>query len=179
METAAEHDDPVAEAPLLGLSVTEVVERYEKLVYGVAVSHTGCRADADDVYQDVFLAYHRRQPELRSEDHRQAWLITTTLNCARSVSRSSWRTRVVPLNSEVAEPVEPFRFATPEQNDIFEALRSLPEKLRTPLYLFYFADLTTARIAELLELAPTAVRMRLSRGRSAMRDRLQKGHFDD
>lgn len=164
---------------MLPLSTAQVVERYESLVYGVAVTHTPCRSDADDVYQDVFLTYHRRQPECHSEEHRKAWLITTTLNCSRAVTRSSWRTRVVPLNPEDVDPTDQFRFATEEQDEIFRALRTLPESLRTVLFLYYLADQPVARIADLLGLAPAAVRMRMSRGRALMRDLLQKGYFDE
>jgi RNA polymerase sigma-70 factor (ECF subfamily) len=179
VESVMRDDDVADEAPLLPLDTGEVVARYESLVYGIAVAHTRCRGDADDVYQDVFLTYHRRQPACRSEEHRKAWLITTTLNCARSVTRSSWRTRVVPLNPEAAEPADQFRFATEEQDALFGALRSLPEMYRTVLYLFYFADLPVSRIADLLEVGPAAVKMRLSRGRGLMRDRLQGGYFDE
>lgn len=179
MESVMRVDDAPAEEPPLPLSTSEVVARYESLVYGIAVSHTRCRGDADDVYQDVFLTYHRRQPECRSEEHRKAWLITTTLNCARAVTRSSWRTRVVPLNSEAGEPVDQFRFENAEQDALFGALRSLPEMYRTVLYLFYFADQPVARIADLLGVGAAAVKMRLSRGRALMRDRLQEGYFDE
>lgn len=172
-------DEPAVEAPLLPLTTSEVVGRYESLVYGIAVAHTRCRGDADDVYQDVFLTYHRRQPACRSEEHRKAWLITTTLNCAKAVTRSSWRTRVVPLNPEHLEPAAQFRFATEEQDALFSALRALPETYRTVLYLFYFADQPVARIAELLGVGAAAVKMRLSRGRALMRERLQGGYFDE
>ncbi len=36
---------------------TSILERYEKMVYGFALARTGSRADADDVFQEVFLAY--------------------------------------------------------------------------------------------------------------------------
>ena len=36
---------------------TSILERYEKMVYGFALARTGSRADADDVVQEVFLAY--------------------------------------------------------------------------------------------------------------------------
>ncbi|MCW5952339.1 MAG: hypothetical protein KIT69_08790, partial [Propionibacteriaceae bacterium] len=54
-----------------------------------------------------------------------------------------------------------------------------PESYRTVLYLFYFADQPVARIAELLDVGPAAVKMRLSRGRGLMRERLQEGYFDE
>ena len=168
--------EPAAEA----LDTHAVVLRYQRMVYGIALSHTKCRGDADDVFQDVFLTYHRRQPECRSEEHRKAWLITTTLNCARQLSGSSWRTRVVPLTRENNQAApEQFEFATVEQNLLFAALRALPESYRAVLHLFYFEDLPVARIAEVLNLTGATVKMRLSRGRQLMRDRLTGGVFDE
>lgn len=172
-------DEAPAEDPLLALDTSTVVLRYEAMVYGIALTHSSCRGDADDVFQDVFLTYHRRQPAFRSEEHRKAWLITTTLNCARAVAGSSWRTRVVPLNPEAGETAAQFSFATDEQNVVFRALRSLPDTYRTAIHLFYFEDLPVVRIAELLGVEPGAVKMRLSRGRGLMRDKLQGGLFDE
>jgi len=157
-----------------------VVVRYERMVYGIALSHTQCRGDADDVFQEVFLAYHRRQPPCRSEEHRKAWLITTALNCARQLAGSSWRTRIVPLTADVRDSTpQQFEFATLEQNMLFAALRALPPSYRAVLFLFYFEDLPIAQVAEVLDLSAATVKMRLSRGRRLMRDRLTGGVFDE
>jgi RNA polymerase sigma-70 factor (ECF subfamily) len=173
--------DQTQRGPALASDTQAVVERYERMVYSIALTHTRCRGDADDVFQDVFLTYHRRQPTCRGEEHLKGWLITTTLNCARKVATSSWRTRVVALvPGEAAElGPETFHFATDEQDAIFRALAALPETYRTVLHLFYFEDLPISRIAEVLDLAPGAVKMRLSRGRGLMRDQLQGGLFDE
>ena len=172
-------EGPPAE-PLLPGDTHSVVERYERMVYGIAVSHTDCRGDADDVYQEVFLTYHRRQPEVNDEQHRRAWLITTALNCARRVRLSSWRTRVIPLDrTDTAAAPEEFTLASDEQNVLFRALRSLSEIYRSVLYLFYFEDLPVAQIAVVLDVSPGTVKVRLSRGRAQMRDQLLGGLFDE
>ena len=155
-----------------------VVARYQSMVYGIALTHTRCRGDADDVFQEVFLTYHRKQPECHDEDHRKAWLITTAVNCARRVALSSWRMRVVPLSPGDAEALPAkFQFATEQQDAIFRALSAIPLAYRTVLHLFYFEDLPVAGIASQLGIEPAAVRMRLSRGRRLMRDQL--GDFDE
>jgi RNA polymerase sigma-70 factor (ECF subfamily) len=172
--------DASAEPAVEPLDTHGVVVRYEPMVYAIALTHTRCQGDADDVFQDVFLTYHRRQPEFRSEEHRKAWLITTTINCARQVAGSSWRTRVVPLTggASQAAPTQ-FEFETVEQNALFAALKALPGSYRSVLHLFYFEDLPIARIAEVLELTASTVKMRLSRGRALMREQLTGGVFDD
>jgi RNA polymerase sigma-70 factor (ECF subfamily) len=158
-----------------------VIERYGAMVNGVAVTHTACKGDAEDAFQEVFLTYHRLQPRCRSEEHRKAWLLRTTLNVSRRVAASSWRTRVVPLTAD--DPPAPaaaqFTFAVERQDTVFRALTRLPEGVRTVLYLFYFEDLPIAEVASLLGLEPGAVKMRLSRGRAEMRDQLREEIFND
>jgi RNA polymerase sigma-70 factor (ECF subfamily) len=162
-------------------STPQVIARYQDMVYRIALTHTRCVGDADDVFQEVFLAYHRRQPEFGTEERRKAWLITTTLNCAKHQAATSWRTRVVPLRPEDAERVAPavFSFRTEMQDTVFQALSELPEQYRNVLHLFYFDDLSVAQIAQLLGLAEGAVKMRLSRGRDMMRDTILGGMFDE
>jgi RNA polymerase sigma-70 factor (ECF subfamily) len=151
------------------------------MVYGIALTHTQCKGDADDVFQDVFLAYHRSNPRLRSEEHRKAWLIATTLNCAKRVAGSSWRTRVVPMTLEAVQDsaAEQFHFASEDQDAIFRAMKHLTEDQRIVVHLFYFEDLPVAEIAGLLSVEPAAVKMRLSRGRAAMKDELKGVLFDE
>ena len=155
------------------VTTREVVERHMAMVYGIALAHTSCQGDADDVFQEVFLTYHRKQPDCRDEEHRKAWLITTTLTCARRLASTSWRTRVVPLSPEDAAALPAvFQFATEQQDAIFRALGELPLAYRTVLYLFYFQDQPVNQIAQQLDLETGAVKMRLTRGRKLMREML-------
>ena len=154
------------------IDTAEIVERYQKMVYAIAVTHTRSRGDADDVFQEVFLTYHRKQPACENEEHRKAWLITTTLNISRRFSSSSWNTRVVPMES-IVKP-ESFLFDVEEYDELFQALTTLPETYRTVIHLFYFEDLSIAQISAVLGNEPGAVKMRLSRGRTMLRDALMK-----
>ncbi|MDR0849617.1 MAG: sigma-70 family RNA polymerase sigma factor [Propionibacteriaceae bacterium] len=162
------------ESPPPATDTDEVIARYQKMVYAISLTHTPSRPDADDVFQEVFLTYHRKNPSCNDEEHRKAWLITTTLTIAKRVSTSSWRVRVVPLTSDIEE--SSFTFRTDEQNALFAALAKIPETYRTPLHLFYFDDLSVATIAQVLTLETGAVKMRLSRGRSLMREILEESH---
>ena len=123
-----------------------LIDRYQNMVYGLALAHTGSREDADDVFQEVFLALFRSGKTFREEEHRKAWLLRTTLNQSRRVTSSTWRNRTVPL--EEGEAVaRPFRMS--EENRVWEALQSLPEDYRLPLYLFYFEELPTDQMVSL------------------------------
>ena len=158
-----------------GGEMDEMIDRYQNTVYGLALARTGNRADADDVFQEVFLAYHQCGKTFRDEEHRKAWLLRTTINQARRVTSSSWRQKTVPLSEREDTPVQ---FREPEENQVWEALQALAEDYRLPIYLFYFQELSTQEIAKALAIRPGAVRMRLTRGREQLRDKLKGAYFD-
>ena len=158
-----------------GGEMDTIIDRYQNTVYGLALARTGSRADADDVFQEVFLAYFQSGKTFRDEEHRKAWLLRTTINQSRRVTSSSWRQKTVPLSEREDVPAQ---FQDPEENEVWTALQSLAEDYRLPLYLFYFQELSTQEIAKALAIRPGAVRMRLTRGREQLRDKLKGAYFD-
>ena len=159
-----------------GGEMDTIIDRYQNTVYGLALARTGSRADADDVFQEVFLAYFQSGKTFRDEEHRKAWLLRTTINQSRRVTSSSWRQKTVPLSEREDVPVQ---FQDPEENEVWTALQSLAEDYRLPLYLFYFQELSTQEIAKILAIRPGAVRMRLTRGREQLREKLKGEIFDE
>lgn len=156
--------------------IEAVIQTYQNMVYGLALAKTGSPADADDVFQETFLAYFQSGKTFREEEHRKAWLLRTALNLSRRVTASTWRRKTVPL--EEGEAVaQPFR-EQPE-NEVWRALQELEEEYRIPVYLFYFEELSTGEIARVLSLRPGTVRMRLSRGRDKLRQTLKGEYFDE
>ena len=159
-----------------GGEMDQIIDRYQDMVYGLALTRTGSRADADDVFQEVFIAYYQSGKNFRDEEHRKAWLLRTTINQSRRVTSSSWRQKTVPLSEREDAPVQ---FREPEENRVWEALQSLAEDYRLPIYLFYFQELSTQEIAKALAIRPGAVRMRLTRGREQLREKLKGEYFDE
>ncbi len=159
-----------------GGEMDAVIDRYQNTVYGLALARTGNRADADDVFQEVFLAYYQCGKTFRDEEHRKAWLLRTTINQSRRVTSSSWRQKTVPLSEREDAPVQ---FREQSENEVWSALQSLAEDYRLPIYLFYFQELSTQEIAKALSIRPGAVRMRLTRGREQLREKLKGAYFDE
>ena len=159
-----------------GGGIEEIINRYQNTVYGLALARTGSRADADDVFQEVFLAYCQCGRTFRDEEHRKAWLLRTTMNQCRRVTSSSWRQKTVPLSEREDAPV---LFQEPEENQVWEALQGLTVDYRLPIYLFYFQELSTQEIAKALGIRPGTVRMRLTRGREQLREKLKGAYFDE
>jgi len=157
--------------------IRQVVEQYQGLVYGIALSRLGNQFDADDVFQEVFLVYFKKNKSFRDEEHRKAWLIRTTLNCCKQAVFSSWRRKTTPLTPFDGSPELSYNFVSQEENLVFAALRGLPQKYRTVLHLFYIEEFKTEEIAGALGISGAAVRTRLKRGRDMLREKL-KGEYD-
>ena len=152
-------------------SIETIIHSYKSTVYGVALSYTNNRSDADDIFQEVFLIYFKVKPQFNDEEHRKAWLIRTTINCSLRVVDSTYRKRTVPMD-EMEEGS--FQFESKEENAVYLALRELPEKYRTVLQLFYFEDMSIDRISHVLNIKPGTVKVQLMRGRELMKTKLRE-----
>ncbi len=140
---------------------TGAVDRWGPAVYRLACAATGNRSDADDVFQEVFLRYHRSAPEFASETHEKAWLLRVTANRTRSLLASPWRRRSVPLEDVYA-------CSGPEESAVAEALAALPPGDRTLLHLYYYEGYRTEELARLLGRKSTTVRSQLTRARQKL-----------
>ena len=157
------------ESPRTNDCVDEVVDKYAKMVYRLALAHVKTTHDADDVLQDVFLRYISKQRTFESEEHRKAWLIRVTINRCNSFWASMWIKKTVPLDD--ATPCK-----NEEKTDLRGYLASLPQKYRTVIHLFYFEELSIKEISEIMNAKDATVRVWLNRARAMLRDDL-KGDF--
>lgn len=140
--------------------------QYGDTVYRLAFAYTRNRADADDVFQEVFLRYFRRAPAFETEEHRKAWLLRVTINRAKSCL--SCRVLHGPPQAEGAVP-----FSAPASMELHEALSKLAPKYRTVIHLFYYEGYTAEEIGALLHRKPSTVRTQLTRARSRLADLLR------
>ena len=146
---------------------TGAVDRWGPAVYRLACAMTGSRSDADDVFQEVFLRYHRAAPAFASEAHEKAWLLRVTANRCKSMLASPWRKRSMPLEDVYACP-------GPEESAVAEALAALPQKDRALLHLYYYEGYQAEELARILGRPSGTVRGQLSRARQKLRELLKE-----
>lgn len=140
-------------------------------VLRLALAQTGSRADAEDVYQDVFVALARCETDFADADHLHAWLLRSTVNRCRDLARSWWRRHAQSFDAlglEIADagPGEDAGFSPAE---LWDAVQRLPERYRTVVHLRYVERLPADKIAEACGISESAVRTRLSRATRKLR----------
>jgi RNA polymerase sigma factor (sigma-70 family) len=135
-------------------------------VMGVLRGAVG-RTDADDCFQETFLAALRAYPKLKDTSNLRGWLLTIAHRKAIDHHRANGR-RAVP----VAEVVE-VAVSDPEPGDgIWEKVGALPPKQRAAVALRYGSDLPHAEIAAALGCSPEAARRSLHEGIKRLRKEL-------
>lgn len=125
------------------------------------------RAEADDCFQETFLAALRAYPRLNDAGNLRGWLITIAHRKAIDHHRARGK-RPVPV-AEVAEVA----VTDPEPGDgIWTAVGALPPKQRAAVTLRYASDLPHAEIAAALGCSPEAARRNLHEGLKRLRKEL-------
>lgn len=76
-------------------------------------------------------------------------------------------------------PFEEPAFAEPAHEALYAALGDLPEKCRIVVHLFYFEDMGTRQIAEVLGIKEPTVRTRLVRARKLLKQSLKEAWEDE
>ena len=144
-------------------SVQELFEKYQNNLYAAAFNICKNTEDAKDIVQETFIQYYSLRKEFDNEQNIRAWLIRVAINKAKNINRSFWRKNKKPLE----DYMESLTFETPESEELFETVMALPE------------NYAIREIADILKISESNVKVRLSRGRSLLKIKLQEEWDDD
>ena len=148
------------------MNAEQIVLTYSDMVYGIAFRYMGNRAEAEDVYQETFLTYFKKEREFKSEEHRKAWLIRVTINNAKTLLMS--RKYPDEIDESIADNDEPIR--KEDAMDLKDAIEKLKPEYKEAITLFYINDLPVREIAAVLGVTENTVKLRLTRARQKLKE---------
>ena len=150
-----------------------LIALFERAALSVAYAQLRNADRAGDAVQDAFLRAWQELPRLQDPARFGGWLMQIVRNTAIDQVR---RTRPTTAEFPDVAAHEPDPSAQSAQTDeaakISAALATLDETTRAAVTLRYYDGLSAKQIADLLDLTPAAVDMRLSRARSELRVQL-------
>lgn len=168
--TLAQNGDPEAFAQLVG--------RYQKMVYNLALGKTGSHHDAEEVTQTAFLKAWQSIRSFQGKAAFSSWLYRLTANAAIDLLRQR-RGPALSLDDPGLPPLagrdpgpEEASLAAERRRLLWQAIDRLPEAQRTPLILREMEGLSYREIAQVLELEEGTVKSRLARARLLLRQLL-------
>jgi RNA polymerase sigma-70 factor, ECF subfamily len=164
----------------------ELIRPYERNVYVMALSYMKNEADAEDVTQEAIVRAFRKLSSFRAESKFSTWLISITINEARTRLRRQVLVRMESLDQLLGEdkslspallrdwreiPSEAI-----ERNEvrklIQQAVDELPDIYREVFLLRDVEELSINEAAEALKISTPSVKVRLHRARLMLQKQL-------
>lgn len=159
------------------------IEAYGTDIYSFCIRLTQNREQAEELYQDTFLAMCERE-DWKEEGNVKSYLLGITIKLWQNRKRKfAWRKRIaaeIPLSKEQGleafsadENLEQHMVSKEEQEAVWKAVYKLPEQLRIVILLYYMEDFKVAEIAEKLSLSISNVKSKLMRARRYLKQELE------
>jgi RNA polymerase sigma factor (sigma-70 family) len=154
-----------------------LVDRYRDEFAGYAKYMTGSLDDAADIIQDSWVRAYKSLRRCTDRANFKGWLFRIVSNqCKTHLARRKRRGTEslsdqaddLPAADDASGHVE----AEDLRRRVHGALRELPTDQREALILMYVEGLSLSEMARLLNISAPALKMRLLRGRSALRSKL-------
>lgn len=172
----------------------DLVKRYEQKLYNFSLRMCRDPSDAEDMVQDTFLNVFRYLKDFRYETKFKNWLYKVAAStCIKKRRKSKFAPeKELSLDEfrpgDEAEPPEqvpewalmPLDKLLNEElaGTINQGILSIPKRYRMVIVLRDIEGFSTAETAQILNLSPANVKVRLHRARHYLREKL-KGYFEN
>ena len=176
--------DPASERALVerlrrgdGSAFDSVYADFRAPVFGFLARLSGRRDLAEELLQETFVRLAARAGELREDTRLGAWLFTVARNLhishVRMAALDAARVDRASLE-DPARPPTPFEEAAASETHLAleRALSALPESYREVLLLVAVERMDPGEAAQVIGISPEALRQRLSRARSMIKEAL-------
>ena len=147
-----------------------LLDTYGNSILRLAYSYLHNYSDAEDILQETLIRYLQNIPKVAGPVHEKAWLLKVAANLSKNRIDYNRLRDTDELNEElIAEEREDLSF-------VWEAVKSLPEKYRETIHLYYYEGYSTGQMAVLLERKESSVRSDLKRGREKLKMILKEAY---
>lgn len=161
------------------LAIETIMETYGDEIKRLVFAYVKNSADTDDVTQEVFVTVYQKLNTFQGNSSLRSWIYSIAINKCKDYLRS-WHARNKRLKEKlmVALPAMTNDSVTPEElalqkdhsSALLQTVMALPIKYREVIILFYFKELSTKEISDVLNMNEATVRTRLNRGRAKLQE---------
>ena len=145
-------------------------ESLRRFLLALCVGH---RDDADDIAQEALIKAYLARDKIRNDEKLCAWLYRIAYNTFLDHQRSGWNRRT---DLDAAEQMPGGLRADDafQYQELYAAIGTLPLKEKSAILLFYVSGYSVKEIAKITGSSQLAVKQQLSRGRSKLREILER-----
>lgn len=161
------HDEMVEIMDCYGTYLTQISYMYVKNWYS-----------AEDIVQETFIAYFKKPEKFKATSNLKTYLtkicINKSLDNVRSV-KSKVNTFIRYFNDKqekIVSPIDLDLIQRLQQTELLQEVLKLPLKYREVIILYYYEEMTSSAISELINIPESTVKTRLKRGRERLKNTL-------
>lgn len=158
------------------INLEEAMRTYGNDVLRLAYVYVGSEASAQDIFQEVFLKVYKHQESFLEKSSMKTWIYKITINTCKDYLKSAWVRRAQNQLSEstaTEESLEDAAARNDEARRVTQKVLALPAAYKDVILLYYYKQLDTREIAQVLQIAQGTVRSRLHRGRLLLQKALE------
>lgn len=151
--------------------IESLLQTYGNSLFRLSLVMLRNESDAEDAIQDTMIRYLQKAPNFQDADHEKAWLFKVCTNICHDMLRYRKRHPQVDIDTQY--------HLTEKETDasLLDALMELPERFKLVLILYYVEGYRIHEIAEIIERSPSAVKMRLQKGRKLLENTYRKEYL--
>ncbi len=157
-----------------GAAFARLLERHYDFIFRVAYKWCGAEADAEDVAQDVCVKLGQAIHSYKGDAAFTSWLYRVTLNAVRDFQRA--RTTRIERTAAMAlvtpDAIEPDQETNLVHEQLWQAVRKLPEKQRDAMLLVFAEDLSHGAAAKIMDCAESTVSWHIHEAKKKLKELL-------
>ena len=157
------------------ISFGVIVERYQNMVFTLALKMLKHREESEEVSQDTFIKIYKSLSKFNGESKFSTWIYRIAYNtCLDRIKKNSKYNNDVEINdvtsNEIFQASTIFDSLENKERSIIikECMDKLPEEERVIMHLFYFEELSLKEIVEIVSMTEGNIKVKLFRARKKL-----------
>ena len=147
-------------------------ELYSQELMNISYGYTKSRDDSLDIIQNVFTKLVNNPKQFNNLNEEKYWLIRITINECKDFLRKKSKRPMI--NADLVNSFSNYDSETEKLHYIADVVKTLPEKYRVVIILFYWDSLSIKEIAKVLKVSEDAVKKRLERARKLIKIEMEE-----
>jgi RNA polymerase sigma-70 factor (ECF subfamily) len=149
-----------------------IVDRYQDIVFSIALKVLGNREDAEEMAQESFIKAYKSLHTFKGKAKFSTWLYRITYNNCISATRKKKQYFTSTDDVQIEDDSQEMNLdGVPEENRakyIEAAMKKLPEDEYTIVLLYYFEEQTIEEVSKVAGLSESNTKVKLFRARKKL-----------
>lgn len=156
-------------------SQNDLYDHFKAIVMGLCRRYTGCKEEAEDVFQETFIRVFQNIGQLHDVKHLEPWIKKIAVNTAVNYYHKNKRHHHVEERNGAHHSNDDYELILSHFSDeqLVRLINHLPDGYRLVFNLYEVEGFNHAEIAELLHISEATSRSQLSRAKQTLKNKLK------